>query len=291
MSRPLFQEFSDVRTAISSAGTGTAIARPAAHGGAQPLRRPEPGERYAQWAQRFILFHQKRHPRELKAAEVVRFLEHVARTEKNAVDALKEAHEALSFLYREVLGLDLGPIALPQPPRLLDRLRMTLRVRHYSPRTETCYLDWTERFIRFHGLRHPKDMGAAEVSPFLTDLAVNGHVAASTQNQALNALVFLYTQVLELDLGRLDAVRARRPKYLPTVLAPEEWRKFWQQWRAPAAPFSSWPNCCTAPACAVRNALNCASTISTCSAAKSSCGTAREPRIGLSCCRNPCVRT
>ncbi len=65
-------------------------------------------------------------------------------------------------------------------------------------------------------------MGAAEVSAFLTDLAVNGHVAASTQNQALNALVFLYTQVLEVDLGRLDAVRARRPKYLPTVLAPEE---------------------------------------------------------------------
>ena len=119
--------------------------------------------------------------RELKAADVVRFLEHVGRTEKNPVDALNQAHEVLSFLYREILGLELGPMALPQPPRLLDRLRMTLRVRHYSPRTETCYLDWAERFIRFHGLRHPKDMGAAEVSAFLTDLAVDGHVAASTQ--------------------------------------------------------------------------------------------------------------
>ncbi len=254
------------------------------------LGRPEPGERYAQWAQRFILFHQKRHPRELKAAEVVRFLEHVARTEKNAVDALKEAHEALSFLYREVLGLDLGPIALPQPPRLLDRLRMTLRVRHYSPRTETCYLDWTERFIRFHGLRHPKDMGAAEVSAFLTDLAVNGHVAASTQNQALNALVFLYTQVLELDLGSLDAVRARRPKYLPTVLRRRGGQVLAAVTGARGA-FQLMAKLLYGAGLAVRNALNCASTISTCSAAKSSCGTAREPRTGWSCCRNPCVRT
>ena len=186
--------------------------------------RPEPAERSVQWARRFILFHKKRHPRELGAAEVVHFLQHVARTEKNAVDLLFVAHEALAFLYDNVLGLQLGEIVLPQPPRLLDHLRMALRVRHYSPRTEACYADWAERYIRFHGLRHPKDMGAAEVSSFLTDLAVNGHVAASTQNQALNALVFLYTQVLGLELGRLQAVHAQRPKRLPIVLPPEEIR-------------------------------------------------------------------
>jgi len=99
---------------------------------------------------------------------------------------------------------------------------MALRVRHYSPRTEECYVDWSTRYIRFHGLRHPKDMGAPEIECFLTDLAVQGHVAASTQNQALNALVFLYTQVLGLELGRLDAVRAKRPKHLPVVLSAEE---------------------------------------------------------------------
>jgi integron integrase len=99
---------------------------------------------------------------------------------------------------------------------------MALRVRHYARATEESYVHWAERYIRFHGLRHPKDLGAAEVSAFLTDLAVRGHVAASTQNQALNALVFLYGHVLGLELGRLDAVRARRPRRLPTVLSCEE---------------------------------------------------------------------
>jgi hypothetical protein len=183
--------------------------------------RSEPAERYVQWALRFILFHQKRHPRELRAPEFSRFLEHVANTDKEPVDAVSGAQEALLFLYRAVLGIDLGDVPLPKPPRIRDRLRMALRVRHYSPRTEACYLEWARRFIRFHGLRHPRDMGAAEVSSFLTDLAVRGQVAASTQNQALNALVFLYTQVLGLELGRLDAVRAKRPKHLPVVLSPE----------------------------------------------------------------------
>src|SRR5262249_13415991 len=92
----------------------------------------------------------------------------------------------------------------------------------YSPRTEDCYIHWITRFIRFHSIRHPRDMAAAEVQQFLTHLAVDGRVAASTQNQALNALVFLYQQVLEINLGRFDAVRARRPKRLPVVLSPEE---------------------------------------------------------------------
>jgi hypothetical protein len=86
------------------------------------------------WSRRFILFHGKRHPRDMGAAEVVRFLEHVAGTEPDAVNALLLAHEALAFLYRDVLHAELPDLALPQPPRLLDRLRLALRVRRYSRR-------------------------------------------------------------------------------------------------------------------------------------------------------------
>jgi integrase len=114
---------------------------------------------------------------------------------------------------------------MPQPPRLLDRLRRAARVRHLALRTEQCYVNWTVRYIRFHHLRHPTTMGAAEIERFLADLAVAGHVSPSTQNQAFNALLFLYQQVLGLELPRLDALRARRPKRLPTVLAPEEVRR------------------------------------------------------------------
>src|SRR5437016_5378706 len=85
------------------------------------------------------------------------------------------------------------------------------------------YCHWVKQFILFDGKRHPRELGTAEVEQFLTHLAVRGQVSASTQNQALNALLFLYKQVLEIiDLGRFEAVRARRPKRLPVVLAPEE---------------------------------------------------------------------
>jgi hypothetical protein len=151
------------------------------------------------WARRFILFHGKRHPRQLGMREVSAFLEHVVRTEQEPLPALEAARSALEVLYRDVLAMDLGELPRPHPPRLLDRMRQVLRVRHYSPRTEDCYLHWVRHFILFHGKRHPRDMGAAEVEQFLTHLAVQGHVAASTQNQALNALVFLYKQVLEID--------------------------------------------------------------------------------------------
>jgi integron integrase len=177
---------------------------------------------FAAWARRFILFHHKRHPREMHSAEVLQFLQAVARTEKDPLPALAMSRMALDFLYREVLGLDLGELPAPQPPRLLDQVRQVLRLRHYSRRTEECYVQWARRFILFHHKRHPRAMGTAEVGQFLTHLAVEGNVSASTQNQALNALVFLYTQVLEIDLGRLDVVRARRGKRLPVVLAPEE---------------------------------------------------------------------
>jgi integron integrase len=186
--------------------------------------RPEPGQRLADWARRFILFHGKRHPRDMGMAEINRFLEHLAQTEKDPLGALEQAREAIDFLYMRLLGVNVGQLPFPEPPRLLDRLRRAVRVRHYSPRTEECYVDWVERFIRFHGMRHPNTMGAAEIEQFLTHQAVNGHVSASRQNQGFFALLFLYGQVLGIELPRIDAVRARRPFRMPTVLAPEEVR-------------------------------------------------------------------
>jgi integron integrase len=185
-----------------------------------------PAQCYADWTRRLILFHGKLHPRELSLGDVGRFLEYVAQTEKNALDHLEQAHTALSFLYHDVLGLTLGPLPCPEPPRLLDRLRHTCRVRQYSSRTEDCYVEWVTRFVRFHHRRHPSSMGGPEIEQFLTDLAVHGHVAASTQNQAFHALLFLYQQVLGMQLPRLDVLRAKRPKRLPTVLSPDEVRRF-----------------------------------------------------------------
>ena len=98
------------------------------------------------------------------------------------------------------------------PPRLLDRVREAIRARHYSRRTEKAYIHWIRRFIFFHDKRHPADMGASEVTAFLTSLAVRDNVAASTQNQALSALLFLYREVLGVELPWLDdVVRAKRP--------------------------------------------------------------------------------
>jgi len=105
---------------------------------------------------------------------------------------------------------------------LLDRVRQACRVRHYSIRTEDAYTDWAERFIRFHKIRHPDTMGEAEVNAFLTHLAVERNVAASTQNQAMCALLFLYNAVLNRPLNELQVVRANRPKRLPSVMTREE---------------------------------------------------------------------
>src|SRR3989338_1671760 len=122
-----------------------------------------------------------------------------------------------------------GP-AEPPKPRLLDRVREAIRARHYSRRTEEAYVAWMRRYIFFHGKRHPAEMGAPEITRFLTSLAVDGGVAASTQNQALSALLFLYKDVLELDLPWLDGlVRARRPERLPVVLTREEVRAVLQR--------------------------------------------------------------
>jgi integron integrase len=108
-------------------------------------------------------------------------------------------------------------------PRLLDQLRDRIRLKHYSIRTEQAYLDWVRRFVRFHGMRHPREMGEKEVEAFLTDLAVAGRVAASTQNQAKSAILFLYREVMGLELPWLSGVEcAKRPQRLPVVLTREE---------------------------------------------------------------------
>lgn len=110
-------------------------------------------------------------------------------------------------------------------PRLLARVRSAVRARHYSLRTEQAYVAWTRRYVRYHGLQHPSALGAAHVAAFLGDLAERGRVSASTQNQALAALAFLYRHVLADPLPLLDDVpRARRPERVPCVLARDEVR-------------------------------------------------------------------
>lgn len=108
--------------------------------------------------------------------------------------------------------------------RLLDVVRNKIRVRHYSIRTEEAYIGWIRRYILFNNKRHPRDMGRAEVEAFLTHLAVHGNVAASTQNQAFNALLFLYREVLNMEdvFSNVAAMRAKKPQRLPTVLTFEE---------------------------------------------------------------------
>jgi integron integrase len=110
-------------------------------------------------------------------------------------------------------------------PRLMERMRGALRARHYARRTEKAYCLWVERFIRFHKMRHPSEMGEAEINAFLTHLAVEGKVSSSTQNQALAALLFLYRSVIGREVGDLTGViRARKQKRLPVVLTREEVR-------------------------------------------------------------------
>jgi integron integrase len=109
------------------------------------------------------------------------------------------------------------------PKKLLAQVSEALRLKHYSIHTEAAYLNWIKRFILFHHKRHPQEMGGPEIQAFLTHLAVNEHIAASTQNQALSALLFLYRAVLRQELDYpLDPVRAKKPQRLPTVLTKAE---------------------------------------------------------------------
>lgn len=125
---------------------------------------------------------------------------------------------------------DAPDILAAQPPRLLDQLRARLRVLHYSIRTEQVYVDWARRFILFHGKRHPRDMGVIEIGAFLTDLAVERNVSASTQNQAKSALLFLYKEILGVDLPWVDdVISAKVAKRLPVVLTEREVRELLMQ--------------------------------------------------------------
>jgi site-specific recombinase XerD len=116
-------------------------------------------------------------------------------------------------------------VASAKKPKLLDRVRSDLRVKRYSIRTEKAYIDWIRRFILFHGKRHPSEMGEQEISAFLTHVAVDRNVAASTQNQAFCALLFLYQQVLQRKLDFIDEVaRVKRPAKIPVVFTCDEAR-------------------------------------------------------------------
>jgi integron integrase len=118
---------------------------------------------------------------------------------------------------------NVSPEPPPAKPRLLDQVREACRIRHYSLRTENAYVHWIRRFILFHGKRHPREMAAGEINRFLTHLAVDGYVSASTQNQAFSALLFLYQKVLQVEPGQIaGVVRANRPKRLPVVLTRGE---------------------------------------------------------------------
>src|SRR5258706_7957354 len=113
--------------------------------------------------------------------------------------------------------------ASPDSPRLLDQLRDRIRFRHYSRRTELVYIQWVRRYIRFHGKRHPRELGAMHITAFLSSLATDRRVAASTQNQALAALLFLYKEVLGIELPWMGEIaRAKLPRRLPVVLTHAE---------------------------------------------------------------------
>ena len=128
---------------------------------------------------------------------------------------------------RPALAAAPGPIAAPgaRPPKLLATVRRAIRLRHYSGRTETAYVGWVVRFVRFHGLRHPRELDAGAVEAFLSHLAVQGRVSVATQNQARAALVFLYREVLGAPIEAIgEVVRAKRPVRLPVVLTRTEVR-------------------------------------------------------------------
>ena len=110
-----------------------------------------------------------------------------------------------------------------QKPKLLDQVRAKIRMRHYSIRTETAYISWIRQYILFHNKTHPAEMGVDHISSFLTYLAERRNVAASTQNQALNAILYLYKEVLQIEIGAIEGVtRAKKPKRLPVVLTRDE---------------------------------------------------------------------
>ena len=166
-------------------------------------------------------------------------------------------------------------------PRLLDRVRAAVRVRHYSIRTEECYAAWIRRFILFHDKRHPLEMGAVEINQFLSHLATDGRVSASTQNQAFSALLFLYQKVLEVDPGRIEGVvRAFRPQRLPVVLTREEVDRVLTELRDP---YRLIAQILYGSGLRLLESLQLAFRTSISSGTKSSCATARAEKIAAPC--------
>lgn len=165
---------------------------------------------------------------------------------------------------------------LPSKPKLLVRVREAIRTRQYSDRTEEAYVQWIRRYIFFHELRHPAEMGADEVQAFLSDLAVRRNVSASTQTQALSALVFLYRHVIGKDVGWLDKlIRAKRPRRLPVVLTADEVDQVFGYLKGP----SCWSaGSCTVRACACSSASACGSKTWTSNATRSPSATGRVAR-------------
>jgi integron integrase len=140
------------------------------------------------------------------------------------------AHRPINHSFAVIdggLSIKNGTPAPPsaQKPKLLDQVREAIRMRHYSYMTEKAYVHWIKRFIFFHNKRHPAELGEQEIGQFLSSLATDSHVSASTQNQALNALLFLYREILKKDIGYVNGVvRAKRPHRLPVVLTRQEVR-------------------------------------------------------------------
>jgi integron integrase len=114
-------------------------------------------------------------------------------------------------------------------PKLLDKVRLELRSKHYSGKTEVAYTNWIKRYVLFHNKRHPKEMGAEEIKAFINHLAANHHVSSSTQNQALQGILFLYKNILNKDVGWIEEIRfAQRKKHLPVVLSKDEVNKIFE---------------------------------------------------------------
>ena len=120
-------------------------------------------------------------------------------------------------------------ITIQNKPKLMEQVRTSLRIRHYSYATEKAYLGWIKQFIFFHNKTHPNNLGEEAISQFLNHLAVKRKMSSSTQNQALCAIVFLYKHVLKKDIGNLNLVWAKKPKILPVVLSKQEIRDIFPQ--------------------------------------------------------------
>ncbi len=185
--------------------------------------------RYVGWMRDFMLFHQKRHPRDMGMSEIQQYLQQSRFHDAGGTEQRAEAERALKFLYESVLervwprenrpaenenapsGTNKAVYLNGQRPgvKLMDRVREALRVGQYALETEKVYVDWARKFIRYHKMKHPNEMGALEVEQFLTYLAVKRQLSAKSQKQALCALVFLYQTVLGRELGKVMPVRGR----------------------------------------------------------------------------------